>query len=68
MVWTARWQAIGAIKKTELVQRQCLEDVRSVTLIKLGGRPDKDLRKHLSLKEAASIGGCVGQVCRYQRC
>lgn len=36
---------------------QCLEDFRSVTLIKLGGRPVRDLRKHLSLKEAASRRG-----------
>lgn len=36
---------------------QCLEEVRAVILIKLGGRSCKDLRKHLSLKEATSIGG-----------
>lgn len=44
-------------EKLSWYRGQCLEEVRSVTLIKLGGRPCKDPRSHLSLKGATSRGG-----------
>lgn len=53
-------------RKTEWFRGQCLEEVKSMTVIKLGGRPYRDLRKDLPFREAAGIGDRVGQIWHHQ--